>query len=368
MAVYKRGKTYWYKFVFNGRTIRASAKTTNRRVAEQIEAAKKTQLAKREVGLDVVKMIVPTLKEPMSEFLEWSKTEHATKLATTRRYETSSKPLLLYYGDKTLDEITSDDVEKYKTWRSKQRKKPPIRKLKKNKRATTNKLLKPATVNRELACLKIVFNHFIKSDVIVKNPVSKVKFLKEDNENFAVLTAEEERLYLMSASQPLQDVAILMLECGCRPDEIYNLTKRDINLEQEFLMIQTGKTNAARRKIPLSQKAKAVLQSRNNNATSEFLFSGGRGGKEKTKPIVKLNNAHNGARTRANLRDFRLYDLRHTFASRMAMAGVDLVTLAALLGHSRVQMVMRYAHPVEEHKIDAIKKLENFNQRKQKAA
>lgn len=200
------------------------------------------------------------------------------------------------------------------------------------------------------------------------NPVSRVKFLKEDNENFVVLTPEEEKLYLMAASQPLQDVATLMLECGCRPDEIYNLTKEDVNLDHEFLIIQTGKTKAARRKIPLTQKAIKVLRSRIENAKGDYLFSGGRGGKLKTRPIVKLNNAHNGARKRAGLRKFRLYDLRHTFASRMAMAGVDLVTLAALLGHSRVQMVMRYAHPVEEHKIDAIRKLENFNQRKQKIA
>jgi integrase len=71
---------------------------------------------------------------------------------------------------------------------------------------------------------------------------------------------------------------------------------------------------------------------------------------------------------RAKIRNFRIYDLRHTFASRMAMAGVDLVTLAALLGHSRVQMVMRYAHPVEEHKIEAIYKLETYNNSKRKAA
>ena len=53
-----------------------------------------------------------------------------------------------------------------------------------------------------------------------------------------------------------------------------------------------------------------------------------------------------------------MYDLRHTFATRAAEAGVDLVTLAAMLGHSRVQMVMRYAHPTEEHQFNAMKKME----------
>ena len=57
---------------------------------------------------------------------------------------------------------------------------------------------------------------------------------------------------------------------------------------------------------------------------------------------------------------FRLYDCRHTWATRMAMAGVDLVTLAALLGHSRIQMVLRYAHPTEHHQFAAMQKRRRF--------
>jgi integrase len=79
---------------------------------------------------------------------------------------------------------------------------------------------------------------------------------------------------------------------------------------------------------------------------------------------VKLNNAHRGAVERAKLNPFRLYSCRHTFATRAAEAGVDLVTLAALLGHSRVQMVMRYAHPTEEHQFNAIKRMEAYRKAK----
>src|SRR5580704_11040170 len=57
---------------------------------------------------------------------------------------------------------------------------------------------------------------------------------------------------------------------------------------------------------------------------------------------------------------FRLYDLRHTYASRAVMAGVDLPTLAALLGHTSIQMTMRYVHPAEEHKREAASKIERF--------
>lgn len=158
-----------------------------------------------------------------------------------------------------------------------------------------------------------------------------------------------------------------MLDCGCRPDEIYSLKKDSVNLEHNYLKITDGKTPAARRRIPLTVRAKLILQNRIANAEGDYLFAGGRGAKDGEKPIVKLNAAHHGAVKRAKLNHFRLYDLRHTYASRMAMAGVDLVTLAALLGHSRVQMTMRYAHPSESHKIDAVAKLERFNSEKEKA-
>jgi hypothetical protein len=67
---------------------------------------------------------------------------------------------------------------------------------------------------------------------------------------------------------------------------------------------------------------------------------------DNTRPVPKVNNAHDRAVRDSKLARFRLYDLRHTWATRAAMSGIDLVTLAAMLGHSRIQMVLRYAHPL----------------------
>jgi integrase len=74
--------------------------------------------------------------------------------------------------------------------------------------------------------------------------------------------------------------------------------------------------------------------------------------------VSALTPIHRGAITRAKLEPFRIYDLRHTFATRATEAGVDIMTLATLLGRSRVRMVMRYAHPTEEHQLNALGKLE----------
>jgi integrase len=67
-----------------------------------------------------------------------------------------------------------------------------------------------------------------------------------------------------------------------------------------------------------------------------------------------------GALKRSGVRCFLLYDLRYTFATRAAEAGINLVTLAGMLGHSRIQMVLRYAHPTKEHQFNAMKKMEAY--------
>ena len=81
---------------------------------------------------------------------------------------------------------------------------------------------------------------------------------------------------------------------------------------------------------------------------------------DSSRPVPKVNNAHDRAVRDSKIVSFRLYDLRHTWATRAAMSGIDLVTLAAMLGHSRIQMVLRYAHPTQQHQHQAMERLEQF--------
>jgi integrase len=342
MAIYKRGGVYWFHFIFDGRHIQKSTKTKDMVAARQIEAAYRVKLAKGEVGIEE-RQPAPDFKTAMTDFLAWSKFEHSAKSNTHRRYTTSSKALLRYFKDTPLDRITSDSVEGFKRWRMKQ------------KGERTNKKLCPATVNRELACLKILFNRFKR--IVPLNPVSDVRFLKEDNEQMRVLSPEEEKTYLLAASQPLRDIATLMVETGMRPEEVCRIRRENVHLRHGYLFNPYGKTKAARRKVPLSERAARVLAKRLEKPKGIYLFRGRGVGDA---PVLHVNRAHTSAVTRSKVRQFRLYDLRHTWATRAAMAGVDIVTLAAMLGHSKLAMVTRYCHPTEQHQFEAMLKVQSF--------
>ena len=360
MAVYKNGKFYWFQFEYDGKRHRKSTKTGNRRAAEDIEAAFRTALARGDVGLTEKKKI-PSFKTAMRDFLKWSEQEHTAKPATYQRYVTSSKALLNHFKDVSLDKVTPDEVERYKIVRQAERRSARS----KDGRKVAKGKIKPATVNRELACLRAMFNHVLKGDVPLKNPIGKLgaKLLREDNEQTRVLAYDEQARYLAAATPMLRDVATLMLETGMRPEEVYRIRPKNVRLADDYLFNPFGKTKAAKRRIRLTATAKSVLARRTNECKDEngqpgaYLFSHA---SDPNQPVPKVNNAHDRAVRDSKVAKFRLYDLRHTWATRAAEAGIDLVTLAAMLGHSKINMVLRYAHPTQEHQTKAMEKLERF--------
>jgi integrase len=175
----------------------------------------------------------------------------------------------------------------------------------------------------------------------------------------------EERAYFEKASLVLRDVARLILETGMRPEEVYTIRPENLDLARKTLQVPHGKTKAARRLLNLTAGALEVLKRRMAGLETPYLFPCET---DPTRPIPKVNNAHDRAVKDSKIAPFRLYDLRHTWATRAAMSGIDLVTLAAMLGHSRIQMVLRYAHPTQAHQAKAMEQLEKYNAAQQIAA
>jgi len=90
---------------------------------------------------------------------------------------------------------------------------------------------------------------------------------------------------------------------------------------------------------------------RHHYLTTSFVFT------YQGKPLKSIRTAFLNACDRAGIKNLRFHDLRHTFATRLVLAGVDLATVSKLLGHSSIQMTMRYAHPTPEALKNAVNKL-----------
>lgn len=370
MAVYKQknGKAWSMRFSYKGERFDQSTGFSNKRAAEDYERAFRTKLINGEVGIKTKKN-VPNFKAAVAEFLEWSESRQAPN--TNRRYAVATHALIRYFGDQRVDRITVTDVETFMTKRSQEFCAPRGVKPKSNnapQRKIEKQIISKSTVNKELACLKKMFSRLVAADTLSFNPVKQIEFFEEDNEAGRVINHDEERLYLMAASQPLQDYVTVLVETGLRPDELLRLTVQDIITDGDHpcLMVRKGKTKAATRTVPLSERACHILSQRIAKAEGCYIFAGGRGG-NLDKPALKFNNAHYGTLKRSKIDGenrsgtsgtCQLYSFRHTFATRFLESEGDLLTLAALLGHSSLRMVMRYAHPSDTHKFDAIKRME----------
>lgn len=345
MAIYRRGKIWWYSFEFEGRRIQESSGLTNRTAALRTEAKRKADLLDRRAGFTRRKL-PPKFEEFVSVFLVWSKQQHRPK--TYELHDNNCKSLKRYFEGKWLDEITPGMVEDFKLARVQEK-----RWGEEKERAISG-----VTVNRALATLRLLFNYAERCGYQVPNPVKGVEFYKEPR-HIRVISLEEEIAYFAAASQPLKDISRIILETGMRPDEVFRIEFTNVDFSQRSIFNTFGKTPAARRKLTMTNEVYSVLKRRAVSDKSRYAFPSPA---SPDRPIARVHKAHYGAVDRAGIKPrFILYDLRHTYASRAVMAGVDLPTLAALLGHTNIQMSMRYVHPAEEHKKEAVGKLENYN-------
>jgi integrase len=150
-----------------------------------------------------------------------------------------------------------------------------------------------------------------------------------------------------------------MLDTGMRPEEVFRMRAENIDFRQKSIFNPFGKTKPARRTMPMTDDVISLLRVRVKESSGKetpFEFPSPY---DIQKPIGSVKNAHSAAVERAKIKQhLRLYDLRHTFASRAVASGADLSTLSALLGHTSILMTMRYVHPAAEQKRVTMKKFE----------
>jgi integrase len=210
---------------------------------------------------------------------------------------------------------------------------------------------KPVTVKHDLDNLSVFFGWAVKFNYSRANPVKDVTRPSDaDAVRQHVISAEEERRYFSIAKGNVRDLARLILLQGMRPEEVCGLAKSDVDLTRGTVTVRFGKTDAATRTLRLTEESKLILGPR-LNTLGPWIFPNP---KNADNHIVKLNRAHDLVCEKTGLAVV-LYDFRHTFATRLAEAGVDAFAIAAILGHSSNGVLNRYIHPTQEHQDSAMK-------------
>jgi integrase len=210
-----------------------------------------------------------------------------------------------------------------------------------------------ATVNRELACLKHMFNMALNDGIVAENPVRKVRFFREDGQRERILTPEEEGELLKHCNDYLKNAVLIALNTGMRRGEILALKWGQVDLARGVLTVENTK-NGKRRKIPVNSALRCVLgKLRENGDSDEFVFPNRKTGES----VKNVKKSFRRACEKAGIKGFRFHDLRHTFATRLVERGVDLATVSELLGHSTIVLTKRYSHPSPAHKREAVETL-----------
>lgn len=215
------------------------------------------------------------------------------------------------------------------------------------------------TVNRELTFLRNAYNVAIKHyKWCFVNPVSSVKFDREKNERDRWLTVEQETALLSKCKGRLPEIVRLVLNTGLREDEVLSLCRSMVNLSRRTITVR-GKGDKVRT-IPLNAAAFDILKMRmkTRHINSDLVFSSAVGTKIIRQRLVR---AFTKAVKDAGIEDFHFHDLRRTFATRLAQAGVDLYRISKLLGHNDISTTQRYAHHCPESLRDVVDVLTNYD-------
>jgi site-specific recombinase XerD len=209
----------------------------------------------------------------------------------------------------------------------------------------------PATVNRYRALLSLTYRLAIRDGKAKVNPARLVPHRLEDNARIRFLSADEEtavRKVIGAKCSERMPEFDLALNTGIRLSEQYGLLWENVSIALRMLTIPRTK-NGTLRHVPLNQAAVKALETlRKRFPATECVCGGAREPRRWFELVLKD----------AKVANFSWHCLRHTFASRLVMAGVDIRTVQELLGHKTIAMTVRYSHLAPKHTLAAVERLD----------
>ena len=278
-----------------------------------------------------------TVAITLGAFLDGPYRDYSARKADTTRERDSwrLRAFRAQWGDRLLASITASDLER---WRSERR-----------------LAVSAATVNRDMGLLGGIFRRAVDLGFLEKSPCVRLKDYPVQEKPPTFLSLSEVRA-LLDASSPwpyLQTFVALASLAGLRRGEIAALTWSDVDMARGLIVVRQSK-NYGFRAIPMNATLRSILQGTDRHQGCDLVLARPCDGRAYRDLRVSLRAALSAA---GITRHVRPHDLRHSFASNLVMAGVDLRTVQELLGHRSITTTIRYAHLTPEHLRGAVYRL-----------
>jgi integrase len=336
MAVYKRKDVWYYAFCIRGvRYRKAVPEARTKFQALQAETKAREDVYNHRYIAEESNI---TLKEFVEKvFLPWAKDAKRSWQNDVSR----SKPILSFFRNKTMREITRANIEQYRKERS------GSQTERGNSRA-------PASVDRELQLLSRIFSLAIEYGKVRENPCKGVKLLAKHNLVTRYLSPEEEEKLmplLTGRRAHLYDILKITLYTGMRRTEILTLNRSQIDFLRDS--IELTKTKSGRpRSVPIHPDLKSVLERLCQQAkVSGYLFEN----PKTEKPIADIKTAWRNALEDAGIPHIPFHCAgRHTFGTRAIDNGAPISAVKEVMGHVDIRTTMRYVHATEAGKRRAV--------------
>ncbi len=336
MGLIKRGKIWYIRYRYAGRDIRQGVGSSKRK-AELVLGKIKAEIAEGRF-LDTSHGSKISYGALIDRYLK----EHSAvrKSAESQREDFYiARELRAQFGQLLLKDIIPDVVS------------PWIETLNRKGKAAS-------TINHRITFLKHSLTMAKRWNYVRHNPLSDIKRLTEPPGRLVYLKPEELERLIAELPEYQRPIVIMAAHTGMRRGEIFSLTWEQVNLAQRVATLPRTK-NQEVRGVPLNLTVVELLRDlmrerARRGYTSPFVF---------VNPLTAdrwrdLGRAFRQAVKRANLEGMRFHDLRHTAASWMVMSGVDLLTVADILGHKDTRMTERYSHLSPAHRLNAVAALD----------
>jgi integrase len=311
-------------------------------------SAAKTLLAKRRTEALQEKKLPELFRKRVTfnslaqDALEHSRAENDPKV--THDFKLKIDRILPEFGDRSADSITKQEIVRWLTKESEARE------------------WKPSTRNRWQAAFSLIYRVGVGNERIDKNPAAGIGRKTENNGRIRFLSGEEEKRLkkvILNRFPGFGHQLDLSLHTGIRAGEQFSMRWDQVDFKRKILTLPKTK-NGTVRHIPLNSVALSALTQIRAGVSSSASFSD----EDLVFPSARQGSGLKSARgwfvsaiAEAKVKQYTWHCNRHTFASRLVMAGVDIRTVGELLGHKSLAMTMRYTHLAPAHNAAAVDRL-----------